>query len=171
MGEDRRQHVVGVWVVRGVRTRRTRVASVNSSFETTGTCIVRSRGEAEGGRVSAAPWFYGVWGRPARRLSERGHDGGWRLRVASVTNCETADRFIGSASPHAAAPGSLAGLPLSNGGGSMGRGRSREAARGSARAGTLGHGVWQRTPGSSPGTAGGPSEKRTAGRVQGFQLP
>ena len=33
-----------------------------------------------------------------------------------------------------AAQGSLAGLPLSNGGGSMGRGRSLQAARGSARA-------------------------------------
>ena len=32
--------VVGVWVVRSVRTRRTRVAGVNVSFETTGTGIV-----------------------------------------------------------------------------------------------------------------------------------
>ena len=44
--------VVGVWVVRGVRTRSARVAGVNASFETTGTGIVRSGGAAEGGRVS-----------------------------------------------------------------------------------------------------------------------
>ena len=52
MGEDRRQHVVGVWVVRGVRTRRARVAGINASFETTGTCIVRCGGATEGGRVA-----------------------------------------------------------------------------------------------------------------------
>ena len=110
-------------------------------------------------------------GRPARRHSESRHDGGWRLRVATVTNCEAADLFIGSASPGTAAQGSLAGLPLSKGGGSMGRGRSREAARGSARAGTLGRGGGPRTPGSAPGASGGRSEKRKAGMVQGFQLP
>jgi hypothetical protein len=66
-------------------------------------------------------------GRPARRHSESRHDGG-RLRVSAVANCGAAGRFVGSALPHAAAPGSLAGLPLSNGGRSMGRGRSREAA-------------------------------------------
>ena len=44
--------VVGVWVVRGVRTRSARVAGVNASFETTGTGIVCSGGSAEGGRVS-----------------------------------------------------------------------------------------------------------------------
>ena len=43
--------VVGVWTVHGVRTRRARVAGVNSSFETTGIDIVRRGGAAEGGRV------------------------------------------------------------------------------------------------------------------------
>jgi len=52
--------------------------------------------------------------RQARRRSEGGHDGGWRLRLVTVANCEAADRSIGSASARAAAPGSLAGLPLSN---------------------------------------------------------
>jgi hypothetical protein len=33
-------------------------------------------------------------GRPARRRSESGHDGGWRLRVAAVANCEATDRFV-----------------------------------------------------------------------------
>ena len=74
-------------------------------------------------------------GRPTRRRSESGHDGGWRLRLVAVANCETADRSIGLASAHAAAPGLLAGLPLSNGDGSVVRGRSREAALGSAREG------------------------------------
>jgi hypothetical protein len=46
-------------------------------------------------------------GRPVRRRSESGHGGGWRLRVAAVANCEAADRFVNSASPHAAAPRSL----------------------------------------------------------------
>ena len=55
----------------------------------------------------------------ARRRSEGGHDGGWRLRLVTVANCESADRSIGSASAPAAAPGSLAGLPLSNGVGSV----------------------------------------------------
>ena len=49
-------------------------------------------------------------GRPAQRRSESGHDGGWRLRVAAVANCEAADRSVGSASPGAAAPGSLASV-------------------------------------------------------------
>ena len=53
----------------------------------------------------------------------------------------------------------------------MVRGLSREAARGSARAGTLGRGGGPRTPGPAPGAEGGPSGKRTAGLVQGFQLP
>jgi hypothetical protein len=44
--------VVGVWAVRGVRTRRARVAGVNASFETTATSIVRRGGAAEGGRVA-----------------------------------------------------------------------------------------------------------------------
>ena len=87
-------------------------------------------------------------GRPARRRSESGHDWGWRLRLVAVANCEAADRSIGSASACAAAPGSLAGLPLSNGGGSVDWGRSRETAQGSARAGTLGR---PRAPGSAPG--------------------
>jgi hypothetical protein len=42
---------VGVWTVYGVTTRRARGAGVNTSFETTGTCIVRRRGASEGGRV------------------------------------------------------------------------------------------------------------------------
>jgi len=50
----------------------------------------------------------------ARRRSEGGHDGGWRLRLVTVANCEAADRPIGSAA-RAATPGSLDGLPLSNG--------------------------------------------------------
>ena len=90
-------------------------------------------------------------GRPTRRRSESGHDGGWRLRLVAVANCETADRSIGLASAHAAAPGLLAGLPLSNGDGSVVRGRSREAARGSARAGTLGRGGGPWAPGLAPG--------------------
>jgi hypothetical protein len=28
----------------------------------------------------------------ARRRSEGGHDGGWRLRLVTVANCEAADR-------------------------------------------------------------------------------
>jgi hypothetical protein len=44
----------------------------------------------------------------------------------------------------------------------MGRGRSREAARGSDRAGPLGRGGGPRTP--APGTARGPSGKRTTPR-------
>jgi hypothetical protein len=60
--------------------------------------------------------------RPARRRSEGGHDGGWRMRLVTMANCEAADRSIGSASAPAAAPGSLAGLPLSNGVWSVGRG-------------------------------------------------
>jgi len=44
---------------------------------------------------------------PARRGAEGGHDGGWRLRVAAVANCEATDRFVNSASPQAAAPRSL----------------------------------------------------------------
>jgi len=53
--------------------------------------------------------------RPARRRSEGGHDWGWRLRLVTVANCEAADRPIDSASAPAEAPGSFAGLPLSNG--------------------------------------------------------
>jgi hypothetical protein len=63
-----------------------------------------------------------VVGRPARRLSESGHDGGWRLPLVAVANCEAADRSICSASAGAAVPGSLASLPLSNGVGSVDRG-------------------------------------------------
>jgi len=55
--------------------------------------------------AARARWFVG---RPTRR--ESGHDGGWRLRVAAVANCEAADRFVNSASPHAAAPRSLTDL-------------------------------------------------------------
>jgi len=46
-----------------------------------------------------------------------------------------------------------------------------EAARGSARAETLGRGGGPQTPGSAPGAAGGGAEKRKEGRVQGFKLP
>jgi hypothetical protein len=98
-------------------------------------------------------------GRPARRRSESGHNGGWRLRVAAVANCDADDRSVGSAAPRTAAPGSLACLTLSNGGGSMGQGLSREAARGSARAGTLVRCDGPRTPGSAPGAAGGKSDR------------
>jgi len=38
----------------------------------------------------------------AHRRVEGGHDGGWLMRVAAVANCETADRFVNSASPRAA---------------------------------------------------------------------
>ena len=55
------------------------------------------------------------WSRPARRRSEGGRGGGWGLRLVAVTSCGAADRPIGSASARAAAPGSLAGLPLSDG--------------------------------------------------------
>ena len=50
-----------------------------------------------------------MWG-VARRRSESGHDGGWRLRVAALTKCEAADRFVDSAPPCAAAPRSLTDL-------------------------------------------------------------
>jgi hypothetical protein len=50
-----------------------------------------------------------VWG-VARRRSESGHGGGWRLRVATLTNGEAADRFVDSAPPRAAAPRSLTDL-------------------------------------------------------------
>jgi hypothetical protein len=49
-----------------------------------------------------------VVGRPARRRAGGGRGGGWRLRVAAVANCGAANRFVRSASPRAAAPGSLA---------------------------------------------------------------
>ena len=52
-----------------------------------------------------------MWG-VARRRSESGHDGGWRLRVAAVANCEASDRFVNSASPRAAAPGSALSFSL-----------------------------------------------------------
>jgi hypothetical protein len=51
----------------------------------------------------------------ARRRSGGGRGGGWGMRLVAVTNCGAADRPIGSASAHAATPGSLAGLPLSDG--------------------------------------------------------
>ena len=51
----------------------------------------------------------------ARRRSEGGRGGGWGLRLVAVTSCGAADRPIGSASARAATPGSLAGLPLSDG--------------------------------------------------------
>ena len=46
----------------------------------------------------------------ARRRSESGHDGGWKLRVAALANFEAADRFVDSGSPRAAAPRSLTDL-------------------------------------------------------------
>ena len=49
-------------------------------------------------------------GRPARRRARGGRCGGWWLRVAAVANCGAADRLVGSVSPRAAAPGSLAGV-------------------------------------------------------------
>ena len=84
--------------------------------------------------------------RPARRRSGGGRDGGWRLRLFAVAGGEAADRSIGSASARAAAPGSLAGLPLSNGSGPVGRGaverglpgRARSAAPGGRRGGGQG---------------------------------
>jgi len=41
--------------------------------------------------------------------------GGWGLRRVAVAGCGAAGRPVGSASARAAAPGSLAGLPWSNG--------------------------------------------------------
>ena len=52
--------------------------------------------------------------RPARRLSEGGRGGGGGLRLVAVAGCGAASRPVGSASAHAASPGSLAGLSLSN---------------------------------------------------------
>ena len=51
----------------------------------------------------------------ARRRSESGRGGGWGLRLVAVTTCGAADRPIRSASARAATPGSLAGVPLSDG--------------------------------------------------------
>jgi hypothetical protein len=44
-----------------------------------------------------------------------GAAGGWGLRLVAVTSCGAADRPIGSASARTATPGSLTGLPLSDG--------------------------------------------------------
>jgi hypothetical protein len=52
--------------------------------------------------------------RPARRRSEGGRGGGGGLRLVAVAGCGAASRPVGSASAHAASPGSLAGLSLSN---------------------------------------------------------
>ena len=52
--------------------------------------------------------------RPARRRSEGGRGGGGGLRLVAVAGYGAASRPVGSASARAAAPGSLAGLPLSN---------------------------------------------------------
>ena len=49
----------------------------------------------------------------AGRRSEGGRGGGWGLRLVAVTSRGAADRPIGPASARAAAPGPLAGLPLS----------------------------------------------------------
>jgi len=53
--------------------------------------------------------------RPARRRSGGGRGGGWGLRRVVVAGCGAAGRPVGFASARAAAPGSLAGLPRSNG--------------------------------------------------------
>jgi hypothetical protein len=50
--------------------------------------------------------------RPARRRSEGGRGGGGGLRLVAVAGCGATSRPVGSASARAAAPGSLAGLPL-----------------------------------------------------------
>ena len=47
--------------------------------------------------------------------TEGGRGGGWGLRLVAVTSCGAADRPIGSASARTAPPGSLTGLPLSDG--------------------------------------------------------
>jgi len=101
------------------------------------------------GGTRVRPLFGGV-GRWLPGRTESGHDGGWRLRLVAVANCEAADRSIGSASARPAAPGSLAGMPLSNDGGSVGRGQTREASQGSARVGTLGRCDGPRAPGRRP---------------------
>jgi hypothetical protein len=49
------------------------------------------------------------------RRSGGGRGGGWGLRLVAVAGFGAADRSVGSASARAAAPGSLAGLPRSNG--------------------------------------------------------
>ena len=46
------------------------------------------------------------------RRSGGGRGGGWELRLVAVAGFGAADRSVGSASARAAAPGSLAGLPL-----------------------------------------------------------
>ena len=115
--------------------------------------------------LTQAKWCVG---RPARRSSESGHDGGWRLRLVVLANCEAADCSIGSASARAAVPGSLAGLPLSNGGWSVGRGAVQGVVAGVCPGGHAR--PWRRAAGVGVG-ARGPSERRAAGLVQGFQLP
>jgi len=50
----------------------------------------------------------GAWGPPEQWRAEGGHGRGGRLRVAALVNCRAADRLVNSASPRAAAPGSLA---------------------------------------------------------------
>jgi hypothetical protein len=47
-----------------------------------------------------------------RRRSGGGRGGGWGMRLVAVAGCGAADRSVGSASGRAAAPGSLAVLPL-----------------------------------------------------------
>jgi hypothetical protein len=54
------------------------------------------------------------------RRSGGGRGGGWGLRLVAVAGCGAAGRPVGSASARAAAPGSLAGLPLSGGVGWVG---------------------------------------------------
>ena len=72
--------------------------------------------EAPGSLAVLPLWVPFMGGsRPARRRSEGGRGGGWGLRLVAVTSCGAADRPIGSASACAATPGSLAGLPLSDG--------------------------------------------------------
>ena len=76
----------------------------------------RSVGSASGraaapGSLAVLPLWVPFLGgsRPVRRRSESGRGGGWGLRLVAVTSCGAADRPIGSASAHAATPGSLAG--------------------------------------------------------------
>ena len=107
-------------------------------------------------------------GRLARRSSENGHDGGWRLLLVAMANCEADDRSIGSASLLAAVPGLLACLPLSNGGGSVGRGAVQGGGAGVCLGG---HARLRRRAADAGVGARGPSERWSAGMVQGFQLP
>ena len=90
------------------------VAGCGAADRSVGSASARA---AAPGSLAVVPLWVPFMGgsRPARRRSEGGHGGGWGLRLVTVTSCRAADRPIGSASARAAAPGSLAGLPLSDG--------------------------------------------------------